>query len=113
MAGKLEIVEGGDALVALITVPGDQADTVSSALIESRVAACVNVIPGLTSVYRWKGEVCRDAETLLVVKTTRQNRQAVADVLTEHHPYEEPELIFLPIKSGSRSYLTWLGEMVQ
>jgi periplasmic divalent cation tolerance protein len=113
LAGKLEIVDGADALVALITVPGDNADAVSSALIETRSAACVNVISGLTSVYRWKGEVCRDPEHLLIVKTTQGKRQAVADVLTQHHPYDEPELIFLPIQSGSKSYLGWLSEMVQ
>lgn len=113
MAGKLDIIDGGEALVALITVPVESVDAVSSALVESRSAACVNVISGLTSVYRWKGEVCRDPESLLIVKTNQKNRQSVADVLTEHHPYDEPELIFLPIASGSKSYLGWLGEMVK
>ncbi|MFA5507488.1 MAG: divalent-cation tolerance protein CutA [Vulcanimicrobiota bacterium] len=113
MAGKLEVTEENEALVALITVPGEHAEKLSSALLESRSAACVNVIEGLTSVYRWKGEICRDPETLLVVKTTSEKRQAVAEVLTAHHPYEEPELIFLPIQSGSRSYLAWLKEMVR
>ena len=112
MAGKLDIVDGGEALVALITVPAENVDTVASALVESGSAACVNVIGGLTSVYRWKGEVCRDSESLLVVKTNSANRQSVADVLTEHHPYDEPELIFLSIHSGSKSYLGWLNEMV-
>ena len=49
----------------------------------------------------------------MIVKTTAEKRQAVADVLTKHHPYEEPELIFLPIQSGSESYLSWLSAMVQ
>ena len=109
----LKIVDGGQALVAMITVPAEHAEAVSGALIETQSAACVNVISGLTSVYRWKGKVCRDSETLLIVKTNQQNRQAVADVLTKHHPYEEPELIFLPITSGSQSYLTWLSDMVR
>ena len=113
MAGKLEIVDGDGCFVAFITVPAEHAEAVSSALIETRSAACVNVISGLTSVYRWKGEVCRDPESLMVVKTTADKRQAVADVLTAHHPYEEPELIFLPIQSGSKSYLSWLTSMVQ
>jgi periplasmic divalent cation tolerance protein len=98
--------------VAMITVPAESVDAVSSALVQSRSVACVNVIGGLTSVYRWKGEICRDTESLLVVKTNENNRQSVADVLTEHHPYDEPELIFLPIQSGSKSYLSWLSEMV-
>lgn len=113
MAGKLKVVDGGDRLVALITVPAEHAEAVSTALVETQSAACVNVISGLTSVYRWKGEVCRDPESLMIVKTTAEKRQAVADVLTKHHPYEEPELIFLPIQSGSESYLSWLSAMVQ
>ena len=108
MAGKLTLTDGGDALIALITVPAEKADLVASALVESQAAACVNMVSGLTSVYRWKGEICKDGESLLIVKTSQRARQAVADILTTHHPYEEPELIFLPITSGSESYLNWL-----
>mgnify|MGYP001359773779 CR=1 FL=1 len=114
MAGKLEIVEGEKALVGLVTCPDEEtASALAEALVDEQAAACVNIIPGLTSIYRWKGEVCRDREYLLVIKTTSARREAVAEQLTALHPYEEPELIFLPLDSGSRGYLGWLAEQVR
>lgn len=98
----------------MITCPDlASADALASHIVASHSAACVNLLGGLTSIYRWKGEVCRDSEVLLLVKTTEQKREAVAAAVTELHPYDEPELIFLPFHSGSRSYLRWLGEQTQ
>lgn len=114
MAGKLDVVAGEESLVALVTCPSEEsAGALADALVGNRLAACVNVIPGLTSVYRWQGEICRDRESLLVIKTTVERRQAVADQLTALHPYDEPELIFLKIDSGSRGYLGWLSDQVR
>lgn len=114
MAGKLEIVEGGEALVALVTCPNEEsASKLAESLVGKGIAACVNLLPGLTSIYRWKGEICRDQETLLVIKTTVEKRIEVAEQLTQHHPYDEPELLFLPVQSGSESYLKWLTEQVK
>ena len=113
MAGELEISDGGDALVALITVPDEKsASKLSEALVGSEVCACVNMIPGPTSVYRWKGEICRDSEWLLIAKTVSGQREEMAKILSEHHPYDEPELLFLPVDSGSATYLSWLREQV-
>ena len=84
MAGKLKVVDGGDRLVALITVPAEHAEAVSSALVETQSAACVNVISGLTSVYRWKGEVCRDPESLMIVKTTAEKHKKMSK-MRHHH----------------------------
>ena len=98
----------------MITCPDlASADALASRLVASHSAACVNLIGGLTSVYRWKGEICRDSEVLLVVKTTLEKREAVAEVVSELHPYDEPELIFLPLHSGSESYLRWLTEQTE
>jgi len=109
LAGKLELREGKGEIVALITCPSaESADELASELVDKKVAACVNIIPGLTSVYRWKGEVCRDSELLLVVKTTEDSRSKVSEVVGDKHPYTEPELIFLPISSGSVTYLDWV-----
>lgn len=111
MAGKLEIVAGGDSLVALITCPSEESATaLAERLVADRVVACVNMVPGITSVYRWQGEVCRDRECLLVAKTTAARREGVAAAITALHPYDEPELLFLPIDSGSKTYLHWLVE---
>jgi periplasmic divalent cation tolerance protein len=114
LAGKLTVTDGGGALVTLVTCPDRaSADRLADTLVEARAAACVNIVPGLTSVYRWKGEICRDAEFLLVIKTAQVRRELVAQILSEHHPYEEPELLFLPVHSGSATYLEWLGEQVK
>ena len=113
MAGKLSLSDGVGELVALITCPNQEsADKLADELVGKFAAACVNIIPKLTSVYRWKGEICRDSEWLLVVKTRDEKREQVAALVSEVHPYDEPELIFLPIQSGSTSYLSWLREQV-
>ncbi len=113
MAGELRVVEGGDTLVALITCPNEEsAQALSEQLVAQQAAACVNMVAGLTSVYRWQGEICRDSEWLLIVKVTEESRALVADILSQYHPYDEPELVFLPIHSGSSSYLSWLREQV-
>ena len=113
MAGKLTIEAGDDRIVALITCPNsDCAETIASAILKKGMAACVNLIPGITSVYRWEGEICRDSEYLLVVKTLISQRDSLLSLLKSLHPYEEPELIFLPIHSGSESYLAWLTKQI-
>ena len=98
-------------VVGFVTCPNEQvANTISEALVGSGAAACVNIVPGLSSVYRWKGEVCRDQEHLLIVKTDRSRASEVTEILALQHPYDEPELIFLPIESGSEGYLNWMRD---
>lgn len=114
MAGELTVVPAEQKLVALITCPDqNSAEQLAEALVASQAAACVNIVPGITSLYRWQGEVCRDQEHLLVVKTTEQARERVAAAVTKHHRYDEPELIFLPLHSGSESYLAWVSAQVE
>ena len=109
MAGKLEVQDGGECLVTLITCPTEEsAKQLASELVGQEAAACVNMIGGVRSVYRWQGKICDDQETLLVVKTRESKRTQVAEIVSSHHPYDEPELIFLPIHSGSTSYLQWV-----
>lgn len=113
MARELTLTEGTGQLVALVTCPSQEsANELADKLVGEFAAACVNVIPKLTSVYRWQGKICRDEELLLVIKTTVNRREAVADIVSSTHPYDEPELIFLPIHSGSTTYLGWLVEQV-
>ena len=103
-----------DALVALSTVgSADDAQRIARALVERRLAACVNVVPGLTSVYAWKGAVETDQELLLVIKTRRARFEALRAALVELHPYEVPELIALPVEAGHAPYLDWLTANVE
>ena len=99
--------------MVLSTAPdADQARRIASVLVEERLAACVNVIPGLTSVYRWQGTVQQDAESLMLIKTTRSGYQRLEHRLRSLHPYELPEIIAVPITDGQADYLTWITENV-
>jgi periplasmic divalent cation tolerance protein len=102
------------ALVALSTVgKPEDAHRIARALVEKGVAACVNILPGVVSVYRWKGQVEQDAELLLVIKTTAARLADLERELRAVHPYEVPELVALPIQAGSEPYLAWLGDSVR
>ncbi|MGQ9511353.1 MAG: divalent-cation tolerance protein CutA [Thermaceae bacterium] len=97
--------------VVLITVPTEEkAKEIARALVEENLAACVNIVPGLTSIYRWKGEVVEDKELLLLVKTTTHRFPALRERVLALHPYTVPEIIALPIVEGHKDYLDWLRE---
>jgi periplasmic divalent cation tolerance protein len=99
-----------DAIVVLVTAPGaDEAARIARAVVEDRLAACGNVVPGLRSIYRWKGAVQEDAEALLVLKTTRDRFEALRARVLALHPYEVPEVIALPVEAGSAPYLAWIS----
>jgi periplasmic divalent cation tolerance protein len=100
-------------VVALSTVgTAEDAERIARALVERRLAACVNVVPGVVSVYRWKGAVEKDEERLLVIKTRAERLEALREALVELHPYEVPELVALPVEAGHAPYLAWLDESV-
>lgn len=98
------------ALIVLCTAPaeGEVAAELARGLVSERLAACVNVVPGLRSFYRWEGAVQDDAEVQLLIKTGPEGFEAVRRYLAEHHPYDEPEIIAVPVTHGSRSYLAWV-----
>jgi len=99
----------GPRLVAFSTVgKAEDAERLARALVERGLAACVNVLPGVVSVYRWKGAVQRDEELLLVIKTRGESFPALREALVELHPYELPELIAVQIAGGYEPYLDWL-----
>src|SRR5579862_4645841 len=100
-----------DVVLVLTTVPDDAgADAIARALVEDRLAACVNVHGPMTSVYRWKGAIERDVERQIVIKTTRERLPAVEARLRELHTYELPELIVVPVEGGGAAYLAWVEE---
>jgi periplasmic divalent cation tolerance protein len=99
-----------EALVVLCTAPPADgvAETLARGLVEAKLAACVNLIPGVRSFYAWKGQLHEDGETQLLIKTRPELFQDVERFIREHHPYELPEVIALPIALGSAPYLEWL-----
>ena len=99
-----------DARVVLVTAPdAGCAERLARALVEERLAACVNIVPGIRSVYRWEGRVHEDAELLLVIKTRAQRSAALAARVRELHPAQLPEVLELPACGGSAAYLEWIG----
>jgi periplasmic divalent cation tolerance protein len=102
-----------ERIVALSTVgTAEDAERIARALVERRLAACVNVVPGVVSVYRWKGEIRRDEERLLLIKTRFERLAALREAIVALHPYEVPELVALPLEAGHEPYLAWLDEAV-
>lgn len=99
--------------VALCTCPPDKAEQLARELVRRRACACVNVIPGLTSVYEWKGAVEQDSESLLVIKTRADRFTDLETTLAELHPYEVFELIALPVERGNAAYLGWIDSLLR
>ena len=85
------------------------AHALARALIEAKLAACVNVLPGVQSVYRWQGQIEQADEVALLIKTTRQNYAQLQQLLVSAHPYDVPELIAWPITEGYAPYLHWVA----
>jgi periplasmic divalent cation tolerance protein len=97
------------ANVILCTVPTEEhAQQVARTLVEEHLAACVSIVPGLRSIYRWEDGICDDAELLLLIKTRRESFAELLRHLNELHPYAVPEVLALAVADGSPTYLDWL-----
>jgi periplasmic divalent cation tolerance protein len=102
-----------DALVVLVTVPDAVvAERLAETLVGEGLAACVNIVPQIRSIYRWKGAVEHADELLCLVKTTRDGFERVRARVVALHPYEVPEVMALPVESGHAAYLLWLAGSV-
>ena len=102
-----------DVVLVLSTVPADDSgERLALALVEERLAACVNLLAPMVSTYRWKGRVERQAERQLVIKTTRDRVAVLEARLAALHSYELPEFIVLAVDSGSSGYLSWVAGSV-
>ena len=101
-----------DVVVALCTAPAEHAEPLARQLVEERVCACVNVVPGLRSFFRWQGAVDVADEALLVVKTTAAAAGRLTARITELHPYDVPEVLVLPVTRGLGAYLAWVADAV-
>lgn len=99
--------------IVLMTAPdADAAESLVRTLVDERLVACGNVMPGLTSIYRWQGEVERDAEALVVLKTTADALPRLLERAAALHPYDVPELLAFPVSEGHGPYLEWITENV-
>jgi len=101
---------GDETLVVLTTVGStDEAARIARELVERRLAACVNVLPGVRSIYRWQGKVEDEAEVLMLTKTTRDRFEALAAAIRELHSYDVPEIVALPAAAVEAHYGAWLA----
>ncbi len=102
-----------DVVAGLVTGPDrEQLVRLGRTLVEERLIACLNVVDRVASVYRWEGEVCEDAEALGILKTTAARTDAVARRIRDLHPYDVPEVLFIPVAAGSAPYLDWVSGQV-
>ncbi len=100
-------------IIILITAPIQDASAIAKHLIERHVAACVNIIPEVRSIYYWKNEICDDKEALLIVKTESILFERLKEEVRFIHSYEVPEIIALPIAEGYKPYLNWISQVVK
>ena len=100
-----------DYVIVLTTLPADaDASSIATALVEERLAACVNVLPAMQSIYRWQGAIEQDSERQMVIKTSGVRVGALWERLRDLHPYDVPEFVVVPIVDGNQAYLNWIGE---
>jgi len=101
------------AIVVITTVgTEEQAYLIAREIVARRQAACVNVVPGIRSIYRWKGKICKDGELLLIVKTLEGEFEGVAATIRELHSYELPEILSFSVNRGERGFLDWIAGSV-
>uniref|UniRef100_A0A8B9Q7T9 CutA divalent cation tolerance homolog n=2 Tax=Apteryx TaxID=8821 RepID=A0A8B9Q7T9_APTOW len=103
----------GSLAAAFVTCPNETvAKELARAMVEKRLAACVNIVPRVTSIYEWKGKVEEDSEVLLMIKTRSSRIPALAEFVRSAHPYEVAEVIAVPVEQGNAPYLRWVQDAV-
>ena len=102
-----------DYYIFLVTVPNiDEGKKIANILVENKLAACVNIIQNVFSIYRWKGNVERESESLLIIKTIGKNCDLLIQKVVEIHSYSNPECVAFKIEKGSKKYLDWINQVV-
>ncbi|XP_032419964.1 protein CutA homolog isoform X1 [Xiphophorus hellerii] len=108
-----ETYMSGTHSAAFVTCPNDTvAKDLARGIVERKLAACVNIVPAIKSVYEWQGKIEEDNEVLLMIKTRSSRVPALAEYVRSNHPYEVAEVISLPIEQGNPPYLKWIGDVV-
>ncbi len=110
--GCIAMSESSGKIVVLITTPKGEGRRIAKSIVDKRLAACVNVVDGITSFYWWKGEIQEDSEELLIVKTRSDVLEKLISEVKKIHPYTVPEIIALPIIHGNSDYLKWIDDEV-
>jgi periplasmic divalent cation tolerance protein len=101
------------AIVVITTVgTEEQANLIAREIVARRQAACVNILPGVRSIYRWKGKICKDGELMLVVKTLAEEFDSVSATIRELHSYELPEILSFQMNRGEANFLEWIASSV-
>lgn len=100
-------------MVAITSAPQDAAEHIAKAIIDEQLAACVQILGPVTSLYWWKGEVQKDTEALLLLKTKKSCIAKLKKRLTAIHPYDVPELLYLPVFDGLQAYLEWIDTIIE
>lgn len=101
-------------IIALNTCPDEEnAGKIARLLVENGLAACVNIVPAIQSVYRWQGKIEQDNEVLLIIKTRPDKFSQLEVLIRENHPYELPEIVAVPIETGLKEYLNWLDKSLE
>jgi periplasmic divalent cation tolerance protein len=109
----VQYLDGMRAIVVMTTVgTEEQAYTIAREIVARRQAACVNIVPGIRSIYRWKGKICKDGELLLIVKTLEDEFEEVAATIRELHNYELPEILTFNVGRGEQRFLEWIASSV-
>ncbi|KAI6244114.1 putativeprotein [Aphelenchoides fujianensis] len=99
--------------VVYVTVPSKEVGkSIAREVIQSKLAACVNIVPTVTSVYEWEGKLQEDEESLLIIKTKTDHLEKLKEAILEKHPYDVPEFVSVPIEFGSSPYLKWVQEQL-
>jgi periplasmic divalent cation tolerance protein len=102
----------GNKLVLTTTGSREEARRIARTIVERRLAACVNIVPGIESIYRWQEKIEQAEEWLLLIKTTGEAFEGLRDAIKELHSYDMPECISIKIEDGSAEYLRWISESV-
>ncbi len=101
-------------LVGFSTIDSEKkAAEIAKTLVKEKLVACVNIIPGLRSIYQWDGKICDENEVLMVMKTVESNQEKVMSRIKKLHPYDVPEIVFLPITAGLPDYLSWIDSSTE
>ena len=104
----------GEGVVLAVTTfaDADVARQIGTQMVELQLVACVNILPGVESIYRWNGDVEVEGECLMLMKTTRDGLEKLESWILTHHPYEVPEFLVIPVEAGAEAYLAWVGRNV-
>ncbi len=112
MEKQSRVTAGGEAILVFITVPSrEEAEKIARRVVEDRLAACVNIVPQVRSLFTWEGKLSQEDEVLLVVKSRRSRFPALAGTVKELHSYSVPEIIAIPVLEGTADYLQWIVDV--